>query len=294
LDDAAARERVARVEALLEEIESLHDPDAREKALEAIQALLDLYGEGLDRLVSRVAARDDGDLARELADDELVSHLLLLHDLHPVPTPARVRAALEEVRPYLESHGGDVELIEVTGDTVRLKLDGSCQGCPSSAVTLKLAIENEIRKAAPEIEEIVAEGAAAAAPRPQLLQIELPAGGDAPRQDGGHEAWEIAGSKPELSGPARAPLSRRVAGEELLFLAVDDEVYAYRPPCPACGASLAGGAVDGAELACGECGHSFDVVHAGRSLHASDLHLDPVPLLVDNGGVVKVATATPA
>lgn len=294
MDDAAARDRIARVEALLEEIESLQDPGAREKALEAIQALLDLYGEGLDRLVSRVAARDDGGLARELADDELVSHLLLLHDLHPVPTPARVRAALEEVRPYLESHGGDVELIEVTSNTVRLRLDGSCQGCPSSAVTLKLAIENEIRRAAPEIEEIEAEGGGTPPPGPQLLQIEVPGGGQAPLQAGEQGAWEIAGSMPELSGPARAPLAKRVAEEELLFLAVDDEVYAYRPPCPACGASLAGAAVDGAELACGQCGHRFDVVHAGRSLEAPGLHLDPVPLLVDDGGMVRVATATPA
>jgi Fe-S cluster biogenesis protein NfuA/nitrite reductase/ring-hydroxylating ferredoxin subunit len=294
LDDAAARDRFARVEGLLGEIESLDDPAARDRALEAIQALLDLYGAGLDRLLSLVAARDDGALARELAGDELVSHLLLLHDLHPVPTAARVRAALDEVRPYLESHGGDVELIEVAGDTVRLKLDGSCEGCPSSAVTLKLAIENEIRKAAPEIEEIVADGASSEAPQAQLLQIEVPARGEPKEAAPAPGSWEIAGSMAELSGPPRAPLVRRVAGDELLFLTLDDGLYAYRQPCPACGASLAAAAIDGAQVACAGCGHRFDAVHAGRSLDAPDLHLDPVPLLVDEDGTVRVAAAATA
>jgi nitrite reductase/ring-hydroxylating ferredoxin subunit len=158
-------------------------------------------------------------------------------------------------------------------------------------VTLKLAIENEIRKAAPEIEEIVAEGATTAAARPQLLQIELPDGG-ARDQAATEGSWEVAGSVAQLSGPV--PVAKRVAEDELLFLSLDGGVYAYRLPCPACGASLASAAVDGDELACGECGHRYDVVHAGRSLEAPGLHLDPVPLLVDGGGTVRVATATPA
>ncbi len=164
---------VGEVERGLEQLESLPDSAVRDDATAVVQALLDLYGTGLEHIVEEIAVRDDGELARALGDDELVAHLLLLHGLHPVPTEDRVLDALGEVRPYLESHGGNVELLAVEGTQVRLRMEGSCSGCPSSAMTLKLAIENAIHKIAPEIEEVVAvEDDVAPASEP-LLQIEL-------------------------------------------------------------------------------------------------------------------------
>jgi Fe-S cluster biogenesis protein NfuA len=154
MDDLRARELAARIETLLEQV----------RDVELVQALVDLYGEGLRRI-----AADDPERIARLAGDEVVGHLLLLHDLHPVPLETRVRGALDEVRPYLEQHGGDVELLGVDGGVARLRLQGTCNGCPSSTVTLKLAIEDAIHKAAPDIEGIEAEGAA----DPGLLQIEV-------------------------------------------------------------------------------------------------------------------------
>jgi Fe-S cluster biogenesis protein NfuA len=153
----------ARIETLLDEAESLADPAARATALALVQELVDLYGEGLARVVEQA----DDRLLAALVDDELVAHLLLLHGLHPVPLEERVAGALEQVRPYLASHGGDVELLAVETGVVRLRLQGTCNGCPSSTATLKLAIEEAIRKAAPEVEAIEADGAA----EPGLLQI---------------------------------------------------------------------------------------------------------------------------
>jgi Fe-S cluster biogenesis protein NfuA len=88
-----------------------------------------------------------------------VAHLLLLHDLHPISLETRVAGALDGVRPYLRSHGGNVQLLGVDAGVVRLRLEGSCNGCPSSAVTLKLAIEEALQKAAPDLLGIEAEGA---------------------------------------------------------------------------------------------------------------------------------------
>src|SRR6059036_2077685 len=103
------RELVGEVERLLEDAESLVDPVARATATGVVQALLELYGAGLERIVDAVAASADASaLARAFADDELVAHLLLLHGLHPVALEDRVLDALGEVRPYLESHGGNV------------------------------------------------------------------------------------------------------------------------------------------------------------------------------------------
>ena len=274
-------ETVARVERLLEEVEALPDAAARDKALETVQALLDLYGEGLSRILSQVDTS-------AVADDELVEHLLLLHDLHPVPVEARVRDALDGVRPYLESHGGDVELLGVDEGVVRLALRGSCSGCPSSTMTLKLAIEEAIHKAAPDVDEVVADGLAepAPAPGPTLLQLDV-----APAVRGG-DGWTTAGTLAELSSGGK--LVKDVAGERVLFARIEETFYAYRDSCPGCRGSLEAASLRVVELTCGECGHRYDVIRAGRCLDEPDLYLEPLPLLQDETGIVKVARGTVA
>lgn len=68
----------------------------------------------------------------------------------------RVKKVLEKVRPYLQSDGGDIELIEVTDDlTVKVKLNGACYGCPYSLQTLKAGVEQALLKEIPEIKEVV-------------------------------------------------------------------------------------------------------------------------------------------
>ena len=104
LDEGGLQERVARVETLLGEIEALKDPYARQKAAEIVQVLLELYGEGMARMMEAVAQGEERARTFEaFVDDELVSHLLLLHGLHPLDVETRVVRALEEVRPYLKS-----------------------------------------------------------------------------------------------------------------------------------------------------------------------------------------------
>ena len=174
LNDRALSNRAARLETLLEDLESMPDPAARAQATEIIQDLLVLYGEGLARMLAIITARGDralaGGIMEGFAGDDLISHLLLLHELHPVEVRTRVAHALDEMRPYLAMHGGDVELLGVERGVARVRLLGSCQGCPSSTVTLKQAIEDAIWKAAPDLEGIDAEGVAAPAPaRPSAV-----------------------------------------------------------------------------------------------------------------------------
>jgi Fe-S cluster biogenesis protein NfuA/nitrite reductase/ring-hydroxylating ferredoxin subunit len=277
---AAPLALVADVERLLADLDTLPDPFARQTATAAVQGVVELYGAGLERIVEEIAARDDGRLAAALADDELVAHLLLIHGLHPVSLEDRVNEALHLVRPYLESHGGNVELVAIEGAAVRLRLHGSCSGCPSSSMTLKLAIENAIRKSAPEVEQVIAQE-----PEPSgapLIQIEVAT--PAPEHDG---SWEMAGGLPELA--SRELLVKEVSGTPLLFLRAGGLVYAYRPSCPACGRSLADAELDGAELSCAGCGQRYDAMRAGRCLDRPQLHLEPIPLLEDQDGLVKVA-----
>ena len=290
MDDTEARDRVGRIEGLLEEIESLADPVARDRATETVQVLLDLYGEGLARVLAAVGE----ERARAAADDELVAHLLLLHGLHPVPVEVRVHDALEEVRPYLGSHGGNVQLLGVEEGVVRLRLEGSCSGCPSSAMTLKLAIEEAIFKAAPDVESVEAEDADAGAQPPATVSgiplpiVQVAGNGAAPGPaNGDGPGWATAGGLPELSGGGK--IIKDVAGEPLLFLRLEADYFAYRPQCPGCGASLEDAALEAAELSCAECDHVYDARRAGRCLDRPQLHLEPVPLLVGDSGLVKVA-----
>ncbi|MGZ8665809.1 MAG: NifU family protein [Solirubrobacterales bacterium] len=290
MEDTEARELVGRVEGLLAELESLPDPEARETASETVAALLDLYGEGLRRIVEESPASPSA--VGSLADDELVSHLLFLHGLHPVPLEARVRGALEEVSPYLSSHGGGVELTGIEEGVVRVALEGSCSGCPSSTATLKLAIEDAIQRAAPEIERVEAEGESpVGAGNGNLIQLAPPGNGEPAAEAGGAE-WTSAGAMSEL--PGGEPRCKRVGGEEILFLRLADELYAYRPPCPGCETSLEGAGLEGTALICAGCGNRYDVLRAGRCLDHPRLHLEPVPLLSDEEGLVRIALPAPA
>jgi Fe-S cluster biogenesis protein NfuA len=151
-----------RIESLIHEVERFPDPKAREHTREIIQAILDLHGAGLERVLEKVAeAGGTGlEIIDALAGDDLVGSLLLLYGLHPQDTETRVRQALDKVRPYLRSHGGNVELLGVVQGVVRLRMQGSCQDCPSSAATLKGAIEEAIYDKAPDVTAIEVEEAA--------------------------------------------------------------------------------------------------------------------------------------
>ena len=68
----------------------------------------------------------------------------------------KVEAALAEIRPALQADGGDVELVEVNGGTVKLKLTGHCAGCPMASMTLKMGVERVVKERVPEVKEVIA------------------------------------------------------------------------------------------------------------------------------------------
>jgi Fe-S cluster biogenesis protein NfuA/nitrite reductase/ring-hydroxylating ferredoxin subunit len=283
-----------RIEALLEAA-SAGGRVARERAEELVRLVVDLYGAGLERLLEIVheSGRMDDELLDRLAADELVASLLAVHGLHPDDVGTRVARALDGVRPYLGSHGGDVELLGVTDDgVVRLRMLGSCDGCPSSSVTLTLAVETAIQGAVPEVTAIeVAESSAPAAVIPvTALRSRLDSAGPA-------SGWTAVAGLGELA-PGETGLFD-VGGTPVLGVRVAGELYAYRDRCPGCGQSLAGraverrlgGAAGDAVLSCPTCRSHFDVRLAGRGLDDTALHLEPVPLLVADG-VVTLAVPT--
>ncbi len=282
----------SKVEALLAEFASTSsDPATARRAEELVGLLVEFYGAGLARIVELL----DEQAVAPLLKDGLVTGLLVLHDLHPQSTEERVLAALERVRPYLGSHAGDVEYLGLDPDgTVRLRLAGSCDGCPSSAVTVKMAIEKGIEDVAPEVTKVDVEGVA---PDPSAARL-----GTAATPDG-HTLLPLTQVSKQPEPPAatwvqvegiddlgQGKLTPTLVAEFAAVVCnVGGNLYAYADHCPACDSGLAGAALEGVLLACPGCGQRYDVVRAGRGFgsgeEAAGRHLDPLPLLIENGGV---------
>lgn len=300
-DEQVFQQRIQRIETLVQALESFPDPAARAGAQELIQALLELHGAGLEAILELViTAEETGQaLVNHLAADDLIGNLLLLHGLHPRDFEERVQGALERVRPYLGSHGGNVELLGVAEGVVHLRLQGSCHGCPSSAMTLKLAIEDAIYAAAPDTVAIEVEGVVAPPPAPlpdfvpltQLRRNNDPAHGNG---NGGAQApngvkviaWQVVGELTSLRPDAVRTLD--VAGRSVSFCRVGETFYAYGNVCLHCGQTLDDARLEGPALACPNCGRRYDVQRAGQGLDDPAYHLEPFPLLVERGQV-KIA-----
>jgi Fe-S cluster biogenesis protein NfuA/nitrite reductase/ring-hydroxylating ferredoxin subunit len=310
-----------RIEQLLD-ASAAGGPVAKERAEELVRLVVDLYGSGLERILEIIDAAGvlDDALLDRLTEDQLVSGLLLVHGLHPYGLQDRVERALEKVRPYLGSHGGNVELVEVTDEgVVRLRMLGSCDGCQSSAVTLKLAVEGAIQAAAPEVVRIDVEtppsDAATGEPAGSRgfvsvdsLTARLRERNDPTLGTVGNPAAPASNDRtawlplPDVGAIGRAE-GVSLGGLDLILCRIGDVLFAYRDSCGGCGAPIAGAAVERrlgsgprtAVLTCPACSSHFAVERAGQGLDRPAEHLDPLPVLMRDGVFeVAVPTAVPA
>jgi Fe-S cluster biogenesis protein NfuA/nitrite reductase/ring-hydroxylating ferredoxin subunit len=280
----ALLERVQELQALLDGCEP---SAARDLAEELMSMVLALYGTGLERIIAGVLASgpEGAKIASELAEDPLVATLLLIHDLHPIPLEDRVQRALDSVRPYMDSHGGNVELLSLDAGVARIRLQGSCSDCSASSVTLELAIKQALEDAAPDLEGLEVDGVA-----PQMPGLALPManGGPAELPVVMSPAWFEVDAGGELASGSLAAVT--VAGSELLIANVDGTLLAYRDACAECGGALHAGVLAEGALRCPQCERSYFLPRAGRSMDDERLQLEPVPLLREQGRV-KVALA---
>ncbi len=162
--EADLQRQMREIERLLGELDTAADAASRARAVELVTLLMDVHGAGLRRIVEQIARSGPvgSELLSALADDPVVAGLLLLYGLHPRDLESRVLEALDRARPLLQSHGGNVELISCDAGIVRLRLTGSCHGCPSSTLTLRETIEQALCECAPDMLELHVEGAAPA------------------------------------------------------------------------------------------------------------------------------------
>jgi Fe-S cluster biogenesis protein NfuA/nitrite reductase/ring-hydroxylating ferredoxin subunit len=301
---------VELVQDLQARLEASGESGTRDIAEELVSAVVQMYGAGLERIVESLHQEGDAGarIAAALADDPLVATLLLIHDLHPVPLEQRVQNALDSVRPYMESHGGNVELLSLQNGIARIHLRGSCSDCAASSVTLELAIKQALEDAAPDLEGLEVEGVAAQTagggglpmvtgspptqfpptpPAPAApTGMELPVVMSTPGGRAPESTWFEIDSVGMLADGQLATVS--VAGSDLLVANVEGALLAYRDRCASCGAPLHEGLLSAGALHCPACERSFFLPRAGRSMDSDGFQLEPVPLLRDEGRV-KVA-----
>lgn len=158
-ESESASEALARLAGQIDRLEALAAGWDEHYAgtLSAIKsAIEELNREALRRLIRKL--REDPASAARLAEavrDPFIFGVLRFHGLVRDPLEHRVERALEEVRPLLQTHGGNVELVAVKRpDTVELRLVGACHGCPASGLTLTEGVERALRAHCPEIQHI--------------------------------------------------------------------------------------------------------------------------------------------
>lgn len=152
LDDAEVQRRLARLDEMLDQVERMPGPTA-ESAVEAVRTLTEVYGEALARVLDAAGTTQ----AEALCADELLSHLFVLHGIHPGSLADRVERALAYVRPHLERKGGRVERASIDSGVAQIRLlPGGCGSCssPESSPELERAVRESVLSLAPELTEV--------------------------------------------------------------------------------------------------------------------------------------------
>lgn len=266
-----------RIQELIEEIDALPDEKARDMMQECMQEVLSFYGHGLERILGIISEGNNTaakDIYNNMLGDSFVNGLLLIHDLHPFDLRTRLNLALEKVRPYMDSHGGSVEIISLEDGVAKLRLNGNCKGCPSSSATLELGIKQAIEENCPDLLGLEVEGA---------TSINLVSNGK--QQTLTYQGWKTITGVNKLTNGEMKPVE--LSGIQLIVCKVNDQLYAYRNVCPACDLPLNTGKLEGNIVSC-KLGHSYDIQQAGKCTLDDELHIDPFPLLQENGSI-KIA-----
>jgi Fe-S cluster biogenesis protein NfuA/nitrite reductase/ring-hydroxylating ferredoxin subunit len=273
---------VAQLETLVATLER----DGDERALELLRLMDAIHRPALELLLAGTP------------DHPIAAAVLAMYELVPLDEHTQIEEALDEVRPYIESHGGALDLLDVEGGIVHVRMSGSCHGCAASAMTLRRGVETKLRERIPWFEEIVAHEPEDAAEddRPgvlPLLQID-----PSPQSPVRGDLLQIAQLKRpvfvDVGALADVPPGEmtvaHVDDKEILVINVDGDPYAFHNICPVDGRSpLDGGRLTGSVLVCPWHNCAYDARSGKRADdEPGQPSLAVVPIALSDG-VLRVA-----
>ena len=271
---------------LIQEFEQHPDEQVREKVFRLLDAVDRLHRPGLVALMQFLESKNLWGIIEQARSDPAIRTLLELYDLMPQTEEQQVQKALDRVRPYIHSHGGEVELLGVKDGIVRVRLAGSCHGCSGSAVTLRRGVEEALKadlpgfKALEEVEEPPPPTA-----DPSFISLE--------------EVAEALG-KPIFLDAVRleevSPGSMKgvmLEAVNVLICNVDGEVYALQNACQGRGLPLDMGELRGETIICRWHGCRYDArtgkaIPGGDDRHMAEVDLELFPVAVTED-VIQVA-----
>jgi nitrite reductase/ring-hydroxylating ferredoxin subunit/Fe-S cluster biogenesis protein NfuA len=212
---------------------------------------------------------------RDAVNDEIVYAVLLYHDLVKPPLSERMQTALAEVRPSLQSHQGDIELVAIKlPDTVQVKLIGSCSNCATSTLTLTQGVEQAIKKHCPEITKVVA------------VNNNFPTSTKATANSLDFH-WVKAATLDEIS--ENRILAVRVNNHDVIFYKQGDNIRCYRNSCSHLGFPLDKGRVEKGIITCSAHEFQYDL-KTGNCLTVPDIALQSYEVKVKHDNIyIKVA-----
>ncbi len=262
-----------RVDKAIAEVRAL-DGEAQRKALAMKRAIEDFHKLGLVKIAQKLKASPEGKaLLFELVDEPSVHALFAMHGVIRADLRTRVSRVIDMVRPYMKSHGGDVELVDVTPDTVFLKLHGACNGCSMSSVTLRNGVEEALRENVPEIHKIEV---LPNDPTPAIISL------DAIHVADPNAGW-VRCVPAEMLADGK-PYRFDHGDVSILMIKIDNRINAFRNECAHQGLPLDGGLVDrtAGTITCPWHGFCFDCA-TGECLTAPQAQLEAFPLRVEEG-----------
>lgn len=259
------------------------DEPARESALALKAALEAFHKPALIHIVRTLKDDPRGkELLFELVDDPTVRAIFALHGIIKADPMTRANAALVDVRPYLQSHGGDVELVRIEGGAAYVRLQGSCNGCSMSAVTLREGVEEALVKV-DEIDRVeVLED------EPTTAFIPLASVGRKQSPDTG---W-VQGPPTDTVEDGtmeRFDVDTGTGSESFVVTNIENRFAVFRNACVHQGMTLDGGMIDDGVLICPWHGFKFEA-STGECISAPGAQLEQVPTRIDNGHVWVRAT----
>lgn len=239
--------------------------DTRRETVEAYRRAIDaLHAEALRRLIG-VLRNDPTALAamKQAASDEVVYAVLRHHGLVKPSLNERVEHALEQIRPMLASHGGNVDLVTVAPPTIEVCFTGACDGCAASALTFHAGVKKAVQDACPEITDVV-----------QVKGLRPNGGGGvrfvSPFALAAEGRWLAAGALAEIpEGGIRAVT---LDGENVILSRSGAAITCFQDACAHLGHAIHGGAVAGGIVTCPHHGFRYDLA-SGECLTAPEVQL---------------------
>ncbi|MFN6566115.1 NifU family protein [Dendronalium sp. ChiSLP03b] len=259
-------QEINRFEAIISE----WDESQRSVAVGLKRAIEALHKEALIRLIKSLKQESMSPLRLAVAD-EVVYAVLLYHELVKPTILERIQTALEEVRPGLKSHSGDIELVAFKPpDAVEVKLIGSCSSCPASTLTLSQGVEQAIKNHCPEITKVIAVNDTSVASNANSSLI-------SPFSPQVTSTWVKVTNVDKI--PEFGVFAVKVVGHSLILYRQGINITCYCNACTHLASPLDTGKVENGIITCPSHGFQYNL-ETGECLTTTDVPLQSYPVQI--------------